>query len=275
MAAPTPPRTRRPPGLYRLARALRRVSVVIVVLLLLFLATVGYSAFELVRSSPQQSGGYSAGFDSNDTISVTGSLSVSNPGWYPLSGFTLSLRILNASGVYLGEVSDGPVTLAAGATTSVPIALYLPVAANGAAESLLVQNQYLDLGVWGNATYAYLFPVSVHFDQNKSWGAPFSDFSVSVGTPSVANGSTTVPVTISYSNDASFAEAGSLGMTVRSSGGTACGGATYPLNVAPQSFYYETRNVTLATGCSIAGGSVVAVYSGNGVNLALPPEPLP
>jgi hypothetical protein len=247
---------------------------VVLLVLVLYLATVGYSAFELVRSTPQ-SGGYSASFAANDTVAVAGSLSVSNPGFYSISGFSLALRIQNASGVLLGVLHAGPETLAAQGTTTFPIALYLPIAPNSAASSLLETDQILTVGAWGNATYAYFFPVSVHFDQNKSWGAPFANFEVAVGTPTLANGSVFVPLTISFSNHASFSEVGGLALVLRSSGGTACGGASYVLNVPPQGFYYQTEDVALESGCSLAGGSADTTFSGDGATVALPPEALP
>ncbi len=248
--------------------------MVVLVVLVVFLLTVGYSAYELIGSSPR-SGAYSAGFSSNGTVAVTGSLSIANAGWYPLSGFTLSLRIQNASGTLLGEVTDGPFTLGAQAVTTVPIALSVPIAPNGAGASLLVADQFLLLGVWGNATYAYLFPVSVHLDQNRSWGAPFANLQFAAGTPHTANGSTVLPVTVSFSNHASFAEVGDLALSLDAANGTRCGGSTYSLNVAPGSFYYQTQNVVLAPGCSIAGGSAVGVFSSGGGTIVLPPEALP
>jgi len=268
------PRARKPPGLYRLARWFRRLSLVVLIVLILFLASVGYSAVELVKSSPQ-SGGYSAGFGANDTVAVTGSLSLSNPGFYPVSGFSLNLRIQNASGTLLGNLAEGPETLPAHTTTVFPIALYLPITPNGPAASLLTTDQNLVLGVWGNATFAYLFPVSLHFDENKSWGAPFAEFLVQPGSPTTANGTTTVPVTVSFSNHASFAEVGMLEVVLLSSDGTACGAGGFSLNVLPSGFYYQTQAIDLASGCSLQDGSAEAAYTGSGATIPLPPEALP
>jgi hypothetical protein len=274
MAAAVTPRTRKAPGLYRWARLFRRLSAVVLILLVVFLATAGYSAIELVRSSPQ-SGGYSAAFEANDTIGLTGSLRLSNPGFYSVSGFSLNLRIENTSGIVLGDVTEGPETLAAQSTTSFPIALYLPITPSGPAASLLTTDQNLLLGVWGNATFADVFPVSVHFDENKSWGAPFSDFLVQVGTPTVTNGTAAVPVTISFSNHASFSEVGTLEVVLRSSAGVACGGGGFVLSVAPNDYFYQTQNIDLGSGCSLVGGSADAVFTGSGATIPLPPEALP
>lgn len=274
MALPAPSWSRTPPALYRVSRWFRRLALIVVVILTIFLATVGYSAYEFVSASPQ-SGGYSASFASNSTVAVTGDLSVANHGWYPLSGFDLSLRIRNASGDLIGTVTTGPETLAAGATTTVPIALYLPISPNSSAASLLVTDQYLAVGVWGNATYAYLFPISVHFEQNKSWGAPFANLAFQVGAPSEANGSTVVPVTVSFSDHAPFAEDGRLGLTLRASNDTPCGSVSYGLDVPSQGFFYQTENVVLSRGCSLAGGSADAVVVLGSATIPLPPETLP
>jgi hypothetical protein len=268
------PRIRRPPGLYRLARAFRRTSVIVLVVVILFVGTVAYSAVELVRDSPR-SGGYSAGFEPNGTVELTGSFELSNPGLYPLSGLSVSMRIQNSTGSLIGAVGSGPTTLGAGATATIPIALYLSAGAGGPAGSLLVTDQYLTVGFWGNATYAYLFPVSVHFDQNKSWGAPFENFAASVGEPTVEGSLVSVPVTISFSNHAGFTEAGTLMVVLDSTGGTSCGQTSFSLNVAPGSFYSETQSFSLASGCSLSGGSVDATFVEGGSSIALPPEPIP
>ncbi len=267
-------RVRRPPPLYRLARVFRRVSLVALVLLILYLATVGYSASELVQSSPR-SGGFSAGFAANNSVSIQGSFSLSNPGMYPVSALSLEMRIQNGSGALLGAVVAGPVTLAPQAATTFPISVYLPIQPVGAAASLLVSDQYLTLGLWGNATYAYLFPISIHFDQQRSWGAPFSNLRISVGTPVVGGGNLSAPVTVGFTNHASFAEVGNLALALLSARGAACGEVSFSLAVPPSGFYFQTENAAMTSGCSLSGGSAVATFVGSGASIVLPPEALP
>jgi hypothetical protein len=247
--------------------------MVVLVVIILFLATVAYSAVRLVESSPQ-SGGYAASFTANDTVAITGSVVLSNAGYYPVSGFTLGVRVLDAAGDFLGNLVAGPVTLAAESTTSFPIALYLPIASGGVAESLLVTSQDLTVGFWGNTTYAYLFPISAHFTQTKFWGAPFSDLTITAGAPALMGGTVNVPVTISFTNDASFAEVGSLNVQVVQANGFVCGETSYPLNVAPGELYDQTENVGVTSGCSTAGGYVASEYVSAGTTIPLPPEPL-
>jgi hypothetical protein len=274
MAALLPLVHRAPPRLYRVARLLRRLSVVVLVAALVFLGTAAYSAVRLIQAS-HQSEGYSAAFASNGTVAVTGSVSLSNPGYYPLTGFELNLRLLNSSGVYLGVLRAGPVDVAPGGSTSFPFSLYLPITSGSAAESLLVADQYLSVGVWGNATYAYLFPVSVHFSQSKSWGAPFALLRVTAGVRTTVNGSMAEPVTISFSNDASFADVGSLGIELYQANGLACGGTTFAMNVAAGTSYEQTQDLALASGCSVAGGYVIPTFSGPSGTVVLPREALP
>lgn len=266
--------SRAPPALYRLSRLLRRLSIVVLVVVIVFLGTVAYSAVRLVQSSPQ-TGGYAARFAPNSTVAITGSVALSNPGYYPVAGFTLDLRVLNSTGVFLGALTAGPVTLAAGSTSNFPIALYLPIATGSPAESLLVTDQDLTVGLWGNTTYAYLFPISVHFTQTKFWGAPFSDLTVSAGAPMLMGGTLVVPVTLTFTNDASFTELGTLNIQVVQADGFVCGGSSFPLNVAPGDLFDQTQNVALTSSCSTAGGHVDAEFVGGGTSIPLPPEALP
>jgi len=274
MAALLPLVHRTPPRLYRWSRRLRRLSLLVFVVVIIFLGTVAYSAVRLVQSSPQSSG-YSAGFAANGTMVVSGSVSLSNPGFYPLDGFELNLRILNSSGTYLGALLAGPVDVSAGGATSFPFSLSLPVSTGSAAESLLVTDQYLSVGVWGNANYAYLFPASVHFTQNKSWGAPFALLRITPGTPTSQGASVVVPVTLSFSNDASFTEVGSLAVGLYGSNGIECGASAFSLNVPSRTLFDQTQSIALAAGCSVAGGYAQATFTGSGATITLPREALP
>ncbi|MGA8709730.1 MAG: hypothetical protein ACLP8Y_08275 [Thermoplasmata archaeon] len=271
MAALVVPEHRRPPAIYRLARALRWLSALVLVALIIFAGTVAYSAFEVARSSTQ-SHGLSASLAANGTVEIVGSFTLANPGFYPIQGFELTARIANATDVLLGQLGVGPSDIAPSSTGTFPIALYLPVDSSAAATSLLTQDQYLRVDAWGNATYAYLFPLSVALTENRSWGAPFEDFQVTVGTPSGGGGSIIVPVTVTFSNHAPFAESGVLTFTVQSSGGADCGGGSFPISVPSQGLYDQTQDVALASGCSPLGGQLLSTYSTGGTPVPLPPE---
>ncbi|HZY91381.1 MAG TPA: hypothetical protein VFG07_01200, partial [Thermoplasmata archaeon] len=82
MSGPVYSYPRRMPPLYRLARALRRLSVLVLVLLILFTASVVYSTSQLAQTPPQV-GTFSVAFGSNGTMILASSLSIDNPGLYP------------------------------------------------------------------------------------------------------------------------------------------------------------------------------------------------
>lgn len=274
MSALVVPTHRRPPGIYRLARALRWTSALVFVAVLIFAGTVGYSAYEVARSSPQ-SRGLTASFAPNGTIEVSGSFTLSNPGFYPIQSLELTARIVNASGVFLGKVATVPQDIAPTSTGVFPVALYLPSSAVGAAASLLTVDQFLTVGAWANVTYAYLFPLSVALVENRSWGAPFENLRATLGTPSGGGGTVTVPVTVTFANHANFAEVGTLSFVIESSGLVNCGGAVFPLDVPPQGLYDQTESATLSTGCSPSGGHLLITYTSGGTVIPFPPQAIP
>jgi hypothetical protein len=268
------PTHRRPPPIYRLARALRWISTIVLVALIIFAGTVVYSAVQVARSSAQ-SRGLSASFAANGTVEVGGSFTLSNPGVYPISGFTLTARIENSSGVNLGEIGVGPSGIAAFSTGVFPIALYLPVSSSGPTASLLTVDQTLRVNAWGNATYAYLFPLSIELAENRSWGAPFEGFTASLGTPTGGGGTITIPVTVTFSNHASFPDTGTLSFVIESAAHVSCGGSQFSISAEPGSLYDQTQDVTLSSGCSPAGGQILSTYSTGGTPIPLPPEAIP
>lgn len=274
MAALVVPTHREPPAIYRLARALRWLAAIILVLLILFAGSVAYSAFEVARSS-MQSHGLTVSFATNGTVEVGGSFTLSNPGLYPIQGFRLSARIANSSGVYLGELDIGPTNIPASSTGVFPIAVYLPVTSSGPTTSLLTEDQSLRVTAWGNATYAYLFPLSVSLLENRSWGAPFEGFQASVGMPTGGGGTIMVPVTVTFSNHASFVDEGTLTFVVESAGMVDCGGGSFPIDAAPGALFDQTEEIGLSSGCSPAGGELLSSYSAGGAPIPLPPEAIP
>ncbi len=273
MSSPLAPRARpRPPGLYRAARALRRLGTIALVLTVVFVAVVGISAVQIVKSRPQV-GTSSVALEPNGTVGYDTSFSLSNPTYFAIQSFGLQFRILNASGGLL--LADGtPVTsIPAGSSATVPVTLFLPLSAG--TSSLLTVDQYLDWNVWGNATYGYLFPVSLQVATERAWGAPFANLTVSVGAPVMMGGTVEVPVTISFSDDASFADVGTLAFQVVSSGGAVCSSSSLVLDVPAGSPYTDTDDVPVASGCNPAGGEVQSQYIVNGASIPLPPEAIP
>jgi len=268
------PTHRQPPAIYRLARALRWASTVVLVVLLIFAGTVAYSAVEVARSSAQARS-LSASFAPNGTVEITGSFTLSNPGLYPIQGLSLTARVANGAGVLLGTLGVGPAEVAPSTTGVFPIALYLPASTSSPAESLLTEDQYLGVNAWGNATYAYLFPLSVSLSETRFWGAPFEGLQVSVGTPSSTGGTITVPVTLTFANHAASADSGTITFELESSSFVTCGGGSFSLAVPPGGFYEETQNAVLSPGCPLAGGTLLTTYSNGGGTIPFPPKALP
>ena len=274
MATLVVPTHRRPPAIYRLARALRWIGAIVLAALIVFAGTAAYSAVEVARSSAQ-SRGLSASFAPNGTIEIAGSFSLSNPGLYPIRGLQMTARIANSTGVFLGRLGGGQIDISPSSTGTIPISLYIPVSGTDAAASLLTEDQYLRVDAWGNATYAYVFPVSVTLSENRSWGAPFENFRASVGAPSGGGGSVTVPVTVTFSNHAGFPEVGTLTFVIVSSNLVDCGGGSFTLDAPPGTLFDQTQNVTLSSGCSPSGGQLQSTYSSGGTVISLPREAIP
>jgi hypothetical protein len=244
------------------------------VLLIIYAGTVAYSAVEVAHSSVQ-SRSLSASFAPNGTVEVGGSFTLSNPGLYPVDGVTLTARIANGAGVLLGKLAVGPNDIAPSSTGVFPFDLYLPVSASGPATSLLTEDQYLGVNAWGNATYAYLFPISVSLTETRSWGAPFEGFQATVGTPSGGGGTVTIPITVTFSNHAGSPDTGTIAFVIESPGFVECGGGSFVINVPSGGFYDQTQNVALSPGCNPSGGQVLSTYLSSGGSTPLPPEAIP
>jgi|HubBroStandDraft_1064217.scaffolds.fasta_scaffold00240_17 hypothetical protein len=272
VASPIYRRPPRPPGIYRAARGLRRAALIALVLVLLYVGIVAYSAVEVVKSSPGV-GNSSTTMDSNGTVAISTSFTLPNSGFFPIQQFALHFRILNTTGDVLVASTVGPTDIPAGSNQSIPVELYFPLTGGGA--SLLTENQYLQWQVWGNATYGYLFAISIDIATEKSWGAPFANLSVRVGTPSGGNGSTVVPVSVTFSNDASFSDSGSLDFQVVPASGPDCGQGSFVLNVPSNSPFSQTQNIAVASGCDPSGGHVAAEYVTPGSTVPLPSEAIP
>jgi hypothetical protein len=268
LARPRP----RPPGIYRAARALRRLAVVVLVLTIVFVAFVAYSAVQVVKSRPQV-GSSSVALEPNGTVGFLTSFSLTNPTYLPIQSFSLQLLIVNDTGVLLLDQASPATTIGSQASAVVPVDFFLPLSTGDA--SLLTVDQYLQWNVWGNATYGYLFPVSIGVQTERSWGAPFDNLTISVGTPVDMDGTLVVPVQLSFANDASFTDDGTVEFQVVSSGGTTCGSGSFPIDTPPNTSYSMMQNVPVTTGCNPSGGQVEAQYLESGTSIPLPPQAIP
>lgn len=272
MASPLYHPPPRPPGIYRAARALRRVSTLALVVLVVFVLFVAYSAVQVAKTAPRV-GPSTVALEANDTVGITTTFGLSNPSLLPIQKFALEFRILNGTGDPLVDSAVGTASIAGGTSVVLPVALYIPVTAGGA--SLLTQDQYLHWDVWGNATYGYLFTLSIGDQTQRAWGAPFANLSVAIGAPGIVNGTQEIPVTLSFANDASFTDAGGLDFQVVPTSGPDCAQGSFVLNVPGGSPYSTRQYVPIVPGCNPAGGHVAAQFVGSGFDVSLPPEPIP
>jgi len=274
VAAQGIPTHRTPPLIYRVARALRWTGTIVLVLLVVFAGTVAYSAYETAHATIR-SESFSGVFVSNGVIEVSGSFVLSNPGIYPIESLELAAHVANASGVHLATLAIGPKTIEGGSTGVFPISLGLPIDASSAVESLLFEDQPIELSAWANVTYAYLFPLSIALLETRSWGAPFEGFAATVGTPTYNNNEVTAPVTLSWANHADFDEQGSISFTVESAGQVTCGGGSFPVDVPSGQLFDQTDVISMSTTCSPSGGELLLTYSVAGTSTTFPPEPIP
>ena len=191
---------------YRLSRGFRRASTIALILLVVFVLSAVYSFVQFARTV-SASEEHSFALASNNTAEFDLYLNLSNPGFYPIGGFQIHSDIAFQNGTLLSQATSPSTTLGPGSMNSIPLEFLIPLDASGAAASLAVTDQNLQLNSWGNATYAYFVPVSFHVANNFSWGAPFEGLSLTLGTPFVdSNGTVATNVTVSYADHSSFPE---------------------------------------------------------------------
>jgi hypothetical protein len=264
----------RPSGSYRLARALRRAATVAIVLIVVLIATEAYSAIRLASSSPH-AGSLEPSFGPNDTMLLTGSFYLTNDGLYPLSGLSIAFQVFNATGALLGSGTAGPASAAPGQNASIAAVLRLPVDASSPGASLLTLDQTLSVDVVGNVTVGYLFPVSLAADLNHTWGAPFANLTVAPGTPVPAGSDVDVPVTVTFSDDASFADVGSVAYAVVPTSNVPCTNGSWAIDVPAGTAYDQTQTIVVPDSCPTTGTVLTLAYSTDGVTVSLPPEAFP
>jgi hypothetical protein len=255
------------PALWRAARTFRILSIVWLVVVAGFLASIAYSGSQL-RPEGENGPGAPPTANGNDSITLNGSLNVSNPGWYPLQDVSLFTVVDDPNGSLLATGGSPVVTVGAGAVTMVPFSITIAFGARASARDLLTQDATLPSVTWANATYAGLFPVEVVVPQNVSWGAPLEGLAVSAGNPTVvSNGTAAVELTISFNDDAKFPVDGNA-VYALSSGGTPCTRGTLPVSVASGSSYDDTTTAYLPPSCSASGASVTLRFVGSGWDLS-------
>lgn len=255
------------PLVWRAARAFRILAIVWLVAVVVFLATVAYSG-SMLRPGHATGPSSPPTVNGNDSVTLTGSVNVSNPGWYPLTDVSLFTIVDDANGTLLASGGSPTVTVGAGGTTRVPFSITLALDARASARALLTHDATLPSTTWANATYVGLFGVVVEVPQNVSWGAPLEGLAVMAGSPSPqGNGTVAVPLTVSFADHANFPVDGRATYTV-TSGGASCSRGGLPVNVPAGSSFDQTTTAYFGPGCSPSGATLTVKFAGAGWALA-------
>lgn len=259
------------PFLWRASRLFRILSLLWILVLVVFLLTVAYSGSQL-RPGSEAGPNTPPTVSGNDTVTLSGTLNVSNPGWYPLNDVTLFTLVDDANGSLLATGGSPETTVGAGGVTTVPFTISIALDARSSARALLTHDAVLPSTTWANATYVGLFQVGVVVPQNVSWGAPLANLSVRAGTPTAqSNGTEAVPLTITFADHAKFPVDGRAVYTL-SSNGASCSSGSVPVNVVGGQSFDRTTTAYLGPGCSAAGATLTLRFVGSG--WALSPFPV-
>lgn len=269
-----------PSGLYRLGQVLRILSVVALVLVLLYLASLGVSAAEAGVGLGRSVGAVhtsEAASLAGTTVLVTIGFPLPNDGFYSIDGLTVSAQFANAS------LQPGPVATATGGPVSIPgrdTTNFTLLTAfdmdEPAGEVLLVQDSVVEAVVWLNATYASEYPLGVHAVFNYSWGAPFDGLAYAAGTPvEEPNGTLAVPFTVTFANHTpGLVLDGTLDAVVTRAGEGPCARAPFPLN-APDGPVTLSGTIYLPASCPAAGDTISSVFVSPEATVPLPSETIP
>ncbi|HXQ94627.1 MAG TPA: hypothetical protein VN864_05605 [Thermoplasmata archaeon] len=260
-----------PPALWRLARLFQILAVLWLVVVVVFLASVAYSGSK-IRPAGETGPTAPPTFSGTDTITLTGQVNVSNPGWYPLDDLSLLTVVDEPNGTFLATGGSPVTSVAAGGTTTVPFSITIALADKAFARSLLTEDATLPSTTWVNATYVRLIHVELSVPVNVSWGAPLFGLNVTPGTPAPqSNGTAAVPLTVSFADHAKFPVGGTAKYTL-ASGGSTCASGSLPVAVASGGTYNETTTAYLGPGCSPNGATLTLRFVGAG--WALNPFPV-
>lgn len=270
---------RRFPGpftLHSLSRWMGWVAILVAVVLIGFLISAAVYASEIRYEGFSPPAAQSTG---HNMALFTSSVTMSNPGPYPIQGFQFEIHLLQPSGDLVATGYSPASTLGAGATSVVPV--YVPVdMASGPILSLITKDTTLHAVMWLNATYASLFQMHAVISEDYLWGAPFAGLNLTVGAPATGpNGTTTFPVNLSFVNHSPLPLDGTLRMAIFSAGGAMCGEGNLTLGsqglpvVAPGASFTGTTSLTDAAGCQPT--TLDLTYVNPLMNVVLPVEVWP
>jgi hypothetical protein len=258
------------------ARALRRGAILVGVLVIVYVALAGYSLSKFrpndvgasALSSPELVG---------QQLSLGAQLNLTNPGILPINSLSIAASVRFSNGTLIASAAPASVSIPAGATAHLPLALSVPLSTSGGDLSLLTADQTLVVRFNVNVTYATVFTAALQANSNYSWGAPFSRLNVTPGSPIPGPGSNvSLPLTISFSDHAASADRGTITIALTMHpAGCPSSSTTIGLNVPPQGSYSQTTDFNTTRNCIVPGQQVALTYSGPGFTFTFPPQSLP
>lgn len=272
-----------PSALYRFAQILRVLAILALIFLVLFLATVAFSAIQLGEGIAKQAGtlhhAVSAEAVGTDIL-VNVTFPIPNQGYYNVRGLTLVAIFTNQSiqSTPLAITTAGPANIPGHGTGNVSLLTAFDMA-DPAGPFLLLHDAQMQGMLFLNASYATIIPVNLAVGFTYHWGAPFANLSYTPGTPAPeSNATVAIPFTIFFEDHTpGLALGGTIAVTVTQSDGTVCAGQTFPVetqegpNTLMETFYAPET-------CSLAGATVSSVFSSPGpppFSINLPSEALP
>jgi hypothetical protein len=273
----------KPSALYRFAQVLRVLAILALVFLVLFLATVAFSAVQLGEGIAKKSGSLqhseSATIVGTDIL-VNVTFPIPNQGYYNVRGLTLVAIFTNQTiqSTPLAVTTGGPANIPGHGQGNVSLLTSFDMS-NPAGPFLLLNDALVQGELFLNATYAAIVPVNLVVGFNYHWGAPFANLSYVLGTPvPQENGTVAIPVTISFENHTpGLAITGNVAVTVTQPNGTVCTRQTFPVEThegpvtLPETFYAPES-------CSFSGDTITSVFTSPGpppFSINLPTETIP
>lgn len=263
---------RRPP-LVRAARWVFALGTIALLLLVVYIGAAVYYAREIATPGTHST---NAGVVGGDALRVTTSFNLSNPGPFSITGLTIVGFLDYPNGTFWLEGGTPSTNLSGGSVSSVNIRFELPLGSLAGTSGLLVNDSALPLQYWVNATYASLVSIALASSTTYHWGAPFYGLNVSFGTPTLApNGTLGLPLTVAFANHAPVHLVGTAVLTLRSSDGSFCTDASFPVDAPNGAAYRDQQTVYLPSGCHLSGGSYSGTWTGSGLSLAVPGGRIP
>jgi len=251
----------RPPALYRLSRLFRILSVVALLLIIVALGVVVYSAVQFRPndvSTPSVTGVTYA----TQVANLFGAVNFTNPGYVDVNSLHLNGSVYNSNNSWLGSGVSNPGTLRAGSTTPLSFTLKAPISAILPAATLLTQDQTLRIALNASVTYAVVFTLGLHVNFNVHWGAPFSNLMIKVTNVTTSpTGTANVTIQVTFANHSPSSLDGGLNLGMENGAGVVCATGMFGLSVPPGGAYNNSVTISAGAGCGGHGQYVDATLS--------------